>query len=116
MTHGKHILLTKGATIPHIQLTVDPKCAAEINENARKLPPLARAKTCHTHGPSDNVETNRLLRGGLTSAVVRDVELRAAANDVLPGFAKKTVCSLLHETEGHNRMRLSNDEPVPVGN
>ena len=28
--HGKHVLLTKGATIPHITLNVDAQFAAQI--------------------------------------------------------------------------------------
>jgi hypothetical protein len=114
LSHGKHVLLTKGATIPRIQLTVDPKCAAEINDNARKLPPLlTRAHTYNNggsgHGHSSaggSSPASALLRSALPEGLLKNAEVFVGSDGLGPNFAKKTIATMMHETEMHKQNSL----------
>jgi hypothetical protein len=96
VAHGKHVLLTKGVTVPHIALNVDAQIAHEIDINARRLPPLVRANTCHNSVAATTAQ--KLLRTGLPEEVVRNVE-NYTELDETPSFAKKTIAVLIHDAE-----------------
>lgn len=89
--HTKQVLLEKGAIIPHISITVDDKCAYDFASKAQEL---HRTNICD----GGKYTAKKLQRLGVPAEMVHEM-VTDIETQVLPGFAKNTVHTLLINRE-----------------
>lgn len=96
--NGRHVLITKSATIPHIHITVDATTAREIDALALKEQPHKPTQTAKSS--SQVGAPDRLLRVGVPTEMLENVQAYIEGSSA-PGFAKKTVAGLINERHHH---------------